>query len=86
MAFCEKPPKLVDLFKTSNVLCQLPCFSVSDKFLEKTLTLCEKRPKFVDLFQTSKVLCKLPCFRVLVKFLEKSCKNYGILWKTTKTC
>ena len=35
MAFREKPSKLVDLLKTSNFLCKVPCFRVLTKFLAK---------------------------------------------------
>ena len=35
MAFCEKPPKRVDLLKTSNFLCKVPCFRV----LSQTMAL-----------------------------------------------
>ena len=38
MAFCKKPPKLVDLFKTNNFLCKLSCFRVLTKFLSKALS------------------------------------------------
>ena len=31
MGFCEKSSKLVDLAKTSNLSCKLPCFRVFSK-------------------------------------------------------
>ena len=52
----------------------------------KSMAFCEKPSKLVDLAKTSNFLCKLPCFWVLVMFSAKSCKKYGILWKTIKTC
>ena len=40
MAFCEKPPKLVDLFKTSNFLCKLVRFSSGNNDDNIALFVC----------------------------------------------
>ena len=40
MGFCEKPLKLVDLAKTSNFSCKLPCFRVLTKFFAKSCKKC----------------------------------------------
>ena len=89
MAFREKPSKLVDLLKTSNFMCKVPCTSVLTEFLAnvaKTMAFGQKQSKLVDLLEISNFLCKQPGTRVLTQFLAKCCKKYGIWWKTTKTC
>ena len=83
MALCEKPQKLVDLFKANNFFVQTTMFQGFEPIFSKTL---HKLWHFVKNHQNVSISSKLtiffgklPCFRVLSKFLAKSCKNYGIL-------
>ena len=90
MAFCEKLQKRVDLAKTSNFLVQTTMFWGFDQVFSKKLQKLwhfVKNHKNVSISpKLATFWCKLTCFRVLTKFLAKSCKDYGILRKTTKTC
>ena len=40
LGFCEKPSKLMDLAKSSNFSCKLPCFRVLIKFSAKSCKKC----------------------------------------------
>ena len=75
MAFCEKPLKLVDLFKTSNLFLQTTIFQGFEQILSKKL---RKLWHFVKNHQNVSIspklatfLCKLSCLRVLTKFVPK---------------
>ena len=80
MAFCEKPPKRVDLFKISNLFFQAED-GIRDPLWSRGLGDVYKRQhQNVSMsLKLATFLCKLPCFTVLTKFLAKSCKNYDIL-------
>ena len=72
MAFCKKPPKRVDLAKTSNFFVQTTMSQGFNQILSKKL---QKLWHFVKNYQNVSIspklatfLCKLQCLRVLTKF------------------
>ena len=76
MKFSEKPPKRVDVPKTWNFLCKLPCCRVlTNSNLQqkgaKTMAFCKKTPKLVDLFKTSNFFVQTTMFQGFEQILSK---------------
>ena len=90
IAFCKKTIKTCRSLQNQQLFVQTSMFQGFEQIFSKNL---QKLWHFVKNHQNVSIspklatfLCKLQCLRVLTKVSAKSCKNYGILRKTTKTC